>query len=267
MTSNNILVPIDFSDQSFNALEKSFDLARNTDSAITLINVDEGIEIDANAKIQKLAQEFSKLSGIKINTIIVKGNIYRQIISTAKKLDSKFIVMGFNSSKGINNIGHNVYRVLRHSPCPLITIKGKRQKNDYRNVLLPLDLTKQTREKVKNAIAFSKIFHSTIHVVSVRLHKEKNYDNKLTSYANQVKAHIKKEGLACTMKTLEGDAIAQLVVGYAAEINADLIIIMSQQNLNIKELFVGTNSQKIVQLSEIPVLTIRPIRRKAVARY
>ena len=73
---------------------------------------------------------------------------------------------------------------------------------------------------------------------------------------------IKGKRVSCTIKTLAGENIAQLIIDYANEVEADLIMIMSQQELNFKELFfIGTTAQKIVNLSDIPVLSIRPMRR------
>ena len=58
-----------------------------------------------------------------------------------------------------------------------------------------------------------------------------------------------------------GDDIVELILDYAHDEQADLIMIMTQNELNFKELFVGTIAQKIVNLSDIPVLSIRPMTR------
>lgn len=260
MSQNNILVPIDFSEQSHIALGQSYNLARFTGSTITLLHVSDSPEPDAQSKLDKLAREVSTQSGLQVNTMIEKGKIHNQIIKAAEKINAIVIIIGFKSLKG-------VMKLLERSACPVITIKGKDHHNGCKNIVLPLDLTDATREKVSKAIEFAKFFNSTIHIISVRLHKDKRHENKMTAYAHQVQKFIKEKKVPCTIKTLEGADIAKLIIDYAHEIKADLLMIMSQREFNLKNLFTGTTAQRIVNLSEVPVLSIRPMRRKSVARY
>ena len=84
------------------------------------------------------------------------------------------------------------------------------------------------------------------------------------AYAHQVKQYIKSKGVSCTNKTIESDKIAETVVEYANKIEADLIMIMTKTDLNVKEFFVGTVAQKVIDISNIPVLSIRPVKSKSV---
>jgi nucleotide-binding universal stress UspA family protein len=260
MPQNNILVPIDFSEQSHIALGQSYNLAKYTGSTITLLHIYRSSEQDAQGRLDKLAQEVSTQSGLKANTMIVKGKMHEQIIKVAEKINAIVIIMGFNSSKGM-------IKIIERSACPVITIKGKDHHNGCKHIVLPLDMTDATREKVSKAVEFAKFFNSTIYVISVRLHKEKRHEKKMIAYAHQVQKFIKEKGVPCFSKTLEGEDIAKLVLDYAHEIKADLLMIMSQKEFNLKNIFVGTTAQRIVELAEVPVLSIRPMRRKSVARF
>jgi nucleotide-binding universal stress UspA family protein len=256
MSKGNILVPIDFSEQSHVALGQSYNLAKHTNSTIVLLYVNDGSEKDPQPKLDALGQEVAVKSGLPARTMIVKGNVYKQILKVAEQVDAAFIVIGYSSSDVVK-------KLLKRSPCPLITIKGKDHRNGCENIVLPLDLTKETRQKVVKAIEFAKFFKSTIRVISVRLIQDRKHENKLIAYSHQVQRYIKSKFVPCTIKTLEGTDIAKLVIDYAHEVNADLIMIMSQQELSLKELFVGTTAQKIVKLSDVPVLSIRPTKGKS----
>ena len=50
------------------------------------------------------------------------------------------------------------------------------------------------------------------------------------------------------------------VMEYAEEIDADLVVINTEQNvpMSLSRLFLGTNAQQIVHHSQIPVLCIHP---------
>ena len=152
--------------------------------------------------------------------------------------------------------------MVRESKHPVITIRGKVHRNGCKNILVPLDLTKETREKIDRAVELAKLFGADIRVVSVLSQKDEESENKLISYSNQVWKHIKDQGVRATIKTVRGSDISKIVMDYAYEVEADLILIMSKDKLNLKEFFLGTTAQRIINESEVPVLSIRPIERK-----
>jgi nucleotide-binding universal stress UspA family protein len=125
-----------------------------------------------------------------------------------------------------------------------------------------VDLTKETREKVSKAIELAKLFNADIRVISILTHKDEEAENKLISYSNQVWKFIKDEGVRCTIKTLRGHDVPQMVLDYGHEVEADLILIMSKAELSMKEFFIGTVAQRIINESDIPVVSYRPMERK-----
>jgi nucleotide-binding universal stress UspA family protein len=263
MTSNSILVPIDSTDQTLIALSQSYNLAKLTNSKIVLMSVDEGSHKDIEKRLNDLAKEANKRSGMPVETMIRKGNVYEEINKVADVLNPLFIIIGLTSKINLRSvIGQNAFRMVRESRHPVITIRGKVHRNGCKNILVPLDLTKETREKIDKAIELAKLFGADIRVVSVLSQKDEESENKLISYSNQVWKHIKDQGLRATIKTVRGTDIPKIVLDYAYEVEADLILIMSKDKLNLKEFFLGTTAQRIINESEIPVLSIRPIERK-----
>lgn len=57
------------------------------------------------------------------------------------------------------------------------------------------------------------------------------------------------------------------MVEYANKIESDLIMIMNKPDLNVKEFFSGTEAQHIVDISNIPVMTINPMKRESVTHF
>jgi nucleotide-binding universal stress UspA family protein len=279
---NHILVPIDFSEQSNIALGQSYNMARLSNSDITLIHViedvklpfltsfisrrkeyDEIMEDAISQKLQQLAKDTAGKSGLNVNVLIRRGKAYEEIVAAANDLQVSFIIMGTNGSIGIKRfIGSNALRVIKEAHCPVITIKGKHHKEGCKNIVLPLDLTKESREKVNEAVEIAKFFGSTIHVVSVVEDNEEFAVNKLKRQLDQVEEFIQERNVKCTTKFIIGNDIARVVNDFAKEIDADLTMIMTQQEMNWTDLFIGSQAQEVINNSEIPVLSIRPMLRK-----
>ncbi len=261
--SHSILVPIDSTEQTIIALHQSYNLARLTNSKIVLLSIDEDDTKNVQKRLDELAKEASEKSGQPTETMIRKGNVYEEINKVADVINPMFIMIGLTSKINISKIiGKNAFKMVRESNHPVITIRGKHHRDGCKVILLPLDLSKETREKVTKAIELAKLFNATIRVISILTQNDEEAENKLISYSNQVWKYIKEEGVRCSIKTLRGQDIPQMILDYGKEVEADLILIMSKAELSMREFFIGTVAQRIINESEIPVLSYRPMERK-----
>ena len=280
---NHIVVPVDFSEQSNIALGQTFNLAHATNSGITLIYViDETLlssvfnlfsshdtqeallRIGIQTKLNELAKDAEQTSGLSIDTRIEKGKIYEQIVKVSEDLHPAFIIMGTNGESTLAKkfMGSNAARVIKEAHSPVITIKGKTHRNGCKTIVLPLDFSRETKEKVDKCIEIARFFKSEIRVMSVIDTKDEFLINKLKRQLDQVVDFISSHQLPVKGEFIEGDNIAEEVIKFAEKVDADLIMIMTQQELVWTEFFIGNASQEIINNSEIPVCSIRPIERK-----
>jgi nucleotide-binding universal stress UspA family protein len=259
---NTILVPIDATFQSVVALNQSYDLARLTNSKIVLMSVEEG-KAGAHYRLESLASEARNRSGVPVEVIIRTGNVVDEIKTVADLLQPLFIVTGV-ISKDLKSgtAGKNAFKVIRQSKYPVIAIKGIMHRRSYRTIVLPLDFTRETREKVIKGVELAKTFGAQIHVVSVLTSSDEISGNKLAAYSHQVTDYIINKGVDVVLKTIISTDIAQSVLTYSRDVNADLIVIMSKYELNLIEYFIGTTADRLIGESDIPVLSIRPKAKK-----
>ncbi len=283
-STNKILVPIDFSEQSLIALEQSFNIAREYHAEITLLHVieeasafakffsseqSEDVKKNAQKELDKLADSVEKKAKITVNTLVAKGTIYEKVAEVAELINATMIIMGTNGDEGKRKlfIGSNALRVVRESVVPVITIKGKHHRKGCKNIVLPLDLSKETREKVTKAIELSKLFGgASIRVVSVLFTTDEFVVNRLTRQLGQVKTFLEKADIECTAEIIKGikgeETLAENILEYAGKVEGDLIMIMTQQEVDFTQYFIGSSAQEIINHSKIPVLSIRPLPKK-----
>jgi nucleotide-binding universal stress UspA family protein len=262
-TENCILVPIDSTEQTVIALNQSYNLARLTNSKIVLLTVDEGTPPVEQKKMEELAKEASEKSGQPVETLIRKGNVYEEIKKVADIINPLFVIIGLTSKITLSKItGQNAFKMVRESKHPVITIRGKVHRDGCKTILLPLDITKETREKINNAVELAKLFNADIRIISILSDENKVDENKLISYSNQAWKYIKESGVRCSVKTLRGKDVVKMVLDYGHEVEADLILIMSKAELSMTEFFIGTVAQRVINESDIPVLSYRPMKRK-----
>jgi len=280
--TSKILVPIGFSDQSMIALEQAFNLAKIKKSELVLLSVIEEqnvieslflndktheLQQKVNEKLAEVGESYSKKYGVHVETMVAKGRVYEKIIDVAEMVNANLIVMGTNGTpKGVMKkvIGSNAERVVRLAHCPVITIKGIDHKEGCENIILPLDLEKQTKEKVTIAIEYARYWKSTIRIVSVLLRDKHEIKEHLLKNLNQVERFISAAGLDCTAELVEsvkGKGLAEAILEYEKKYESDLILIMTRQE-DVFSNKLGAAARDIIYNSEIPVMSIKPHERE-----
>lgn len=276
---NTILVPVDFSDIAHHALNHAVQVAKHFNNHLALLHVmEEGMfggllsfgkseenekaQQDAKEKIAALAEEIAKTHGVKCTSHVRIGRIYKTIAESAKELGCDSIIMGSNGAAGLEQIiGSNASRVIMQSGVPVVVVKSAQTANSYKNIVFPLDLTVESRQKVSWAIHLGKAYQSTIRILTYHLDDEQA-NIRLTAALRQVEGMLEENGIKFTRHILNklDASFAEETLKYAEAISADLILIMThQEDLGLGEYLMGTEAQQIVNKSQrIPVMCIKP---------
>lgn len=284
---NSILVPTDFSEQSNTVLKQTFNLARLNNVAITLLHVipentgsffipffskvqtklmtEQYLE-ECQAKLNKVIEGASGNTEVSIYPLVETGKVYEKIIDVAQKISPKYVVMGVNAlplaSHKKRTIGSNTLKVLREITFPVITIQGDNFRDGCKTILLPLDLSKETSIKVATAIRIAKFYDATIKIFFCVLSKDEKVIRQLNTQLKKVQKLINENSVVCYTESRTGvkgkDTLARMILDYADEIEADLIMIMTQQEKDWVEFFVGSTAQEIIAHSQIPVMSLSP---------
>lgn len=141
---DKILVPIDFSDYSKNALKYAVQFAKHFNSSMYLIYViepviypadfsmgqvaipsmDTNIQSRAEEELTNLAKNFVDPS-IKVEIIIKTGKPFVEINETAKEMDIDLIIIATHGHTGVEHLlfGSTAEKVVRKAPCPVLTLR------------------------------------------------------------------------------------------------------------------------------------------------
>ena len=138
--NKKILIGIDFSDCSLNALEHAITIAQRSSSGITMVwvnHLDYSKEIfsiepkdlinEVEVKFKEIIKKYkSRLGREEFNYQIRKGKVYKEICTVADEINAFLIVIGTHGSTGFEEfwIGSNANRVVSTSRKPIITIRA-----------------------------------------------------------------------------------------------------------------------------------------------
>ena len=228
----------------------------------------EEIRSKVKDKLDEISEVHSSKFSVKVDSMVASGKIYEQIVEVSSMINANLIVMGTNGSpKGVIKkfIGSNAERVVRLSNIPVITIKENTSTENFDNIILPLDLGKETKEKVTFAIEYARYWNSTIRIVSVFLKDNTSEKNILIKNLNQVSNFISNAGVKCTSELIEGEkkqSLGDFVINYEKKFDSDLIIIMTKKEELALSNNLSVTARYIIHNSKIPVMSIKPKPRK-----
>lgn len=278
--STNILIPVDFSDTSLLAIKHAAFLAKYTKGDVHLLHVinkmyehyavveqpmhldnPEQYETSASNKLNELADSVRSEYGVNVNTIVALGNPTKEIINASQDIKADMIVMGTHGYSPLEElmIGSNTLKVITKSACPVMTMSGSARKLGYNNILMPIDTSAHSRQKVNYTIELAKAFSAHVHVLGILGRNDTNEEAGMQVVMNQVKKIASEKNVVCStdiLKDVRNRAEATMM--HADKVNADLIVIMTDQDAEISGFFLGPYSQQVIHRAKVPVIAVTP---------
>jgi nucleotide-binding universal stress UspA family protein len=268
-----IIVPLDFSKESIKGLELAILYANkfNSDLQMVFVQSDKAGKFSIKLKNQYDAamDEFETIirkykkklpAECDFSYIIKSGKVHEEVAHQAEAFDDSMIICSTNGESGLSDyiIGSNAYRIVQETDRPVITVTSDKYIGEVKKIVLPIDITNETREKVPLVARIAKAFDSEIHIIKVTGSTNDGIHNKLRMYATQIKKFFDEQEIKYQSTLLVGDNITDSTIEYAKTIDADLIAIMTEQTTTISNFLLGSFAYQMLNTSPIPVLSVTP---------
>lgn len=264
-----LLVPVDFGDYYGKAVEFAAKLAPITHAQIHLLHV---LDLKdwwlSDVKEEKLINEafnrlveVSRLFDLPADTRfkVLTGKRHQKIVEYANEENVRYILMVDNypfAQEG-KRIGSTLENVIMTATKPVITVKSVPD-TIFKNMLVPLDLTRNCRLKLFNSVAFALAFDSKLHLVSVIMGDIDPEQSRLNEKIEKYSSIYSENSIPHTKKLIRKDDefAYQEILDYAEEIRCDSIIIMTHKETASFDNYIGSFAHHIINESRIPVITL-----------
>ena len=270
-----LLVPIDFSSCSKNALSNAIQVADRMQMEILLfhsvivpIGLAEGVpagnigydfeELEASSRqrIEALIEEMPELKQVTYRSIIQYGSLHESINELAKEEEIALIVMGTHGASGIAKslIGSNAHHVIKNVKIPVIALPEdadiSRMKHialagDYRNV--------PAHDSIHLVTDIVRAFMGQLHIIhidkgDVLVKDQIDIARNMDKYLNHIKHsfHFRKF-----------ENVEEGLLEFAKEANIELIAMVSKHHGLLERLRHGSHTKKMVLDIPIPLMIIR----------
>jgi nucleotide-binding universal stress UspA family protein len=268
-----VLVAVDFSNTSIHAIEYAVALVNKMKSDIHLIWVDkvgaqESVYPDtsnenrneAKKRFDDMAEQYKgKLTkGISLEYKLKKGKVYHEIDNYAKLIDAELIITGSHGISGYEEywIGSNAYKIVSYATKPVITVR-----HDYpvgkgiRRIVVPMDGSQETLQKIPFVLKLAKLYKSEIHVVTTHNSHLKSIQRIAEKMTQTALTHMRKFEVTIVEDSIVSNDLTKAVLNYTESVKADLIAMMTEQETPVN-ILLGAQAQQLINQSPVPVLSI-----------
>lgn len=268
-----IIVPIDFSENAMSGLRLAIIYANTFNADIQMVFVQAkspgkfAISQQQERKIADenfdgIIKEYQKelKKGQKLDYIVKKGKIYEEVAEQAEAFNDTVIITSTHGETGFNELfmGSNTYRIIQATVRSVISISSCNYQSGPKKIVMPIDITSETREKVPMVAQIAQAFDAEVHILKVTTSTSEGIHNKLKMYSRQVAKYFDERGIKYEKSLIVGDNITSVTVEYAKTVEANLIAIMTEQTWALSNLILGSYAHQMLNSSPIPVLSVTP---------
>jgi nucleotide-binding universal stress UspA family protein len=270
----NILVPVDLSENSLNALHTAAGLAKRHMAGLVILYVKDtsftfladdpviGIHINQSENIvHAYASAIENNHGIEPKVIIMEDSIAPAIIQSAIQNSCDLIVMGRYGASGYRDgfVGTNTYTTIKYAPCPVLMMPRGKMNSGFKRVLFPIRLVPGALMHYNIVRNFLEPESSYLNVLGLSYLMQQKDSRVLEDITAEIKEKLREDKVKLKPTWGDGNSIAEDVLHNSLQSSSDLLVITSALDVTNKSFFVGPNVQKIINHSRIPILSIRKV--------
>lgn len=273
-----ILVPVDFSDNSKNALNYAIEFAKKMNYKIVLVHAFQPTLVEAISDSIKILKH-QDISGtpkdmktqlklwqkavidtdknLECDAIFIEGDLSDEINEVIEDNNIDLIIMGTKGATGLKSvfIGSNTARVIETVLLPVIAIPTDYKFKDYKTVAFATDYHDNDKISLEFLVELSKQFNSNlevVHIANIDI-KARYEEDLLEHFVNQIKKAIDYEKM--NFHLIEGeDNINKALNEFIIKHKVDLIAISTVDRILHGPLFNRGITKDMTQHIEVPLL-------------
>lgn len=263
-----ILVPIDYSEASINAFETAVNIAERNSALLYILHVRDTISNEEesypkekiNGVSDAMAGRMLIQRGVQLKVIFAEGLVGHVIIKTIQENKIDLVIMGTHGTSGFREyfIGSNAYYTIKRSGCPVLLIPEEGKWLEFDKILFPIRpaaFSFKLYQFIDDVIR-QNINHSNIQILDISTDSFEKSMPGLSSMVQELRNKSAYKNTDITFRVSKNINIPDSVLSVADEIKADLIIISPGVDVASKPFFIGPFTQRIINHSKIPVLSI-----------
>tara|TARA_R110001599_G_scaffold285347_1_gene487567 strand:- start:8916 stop:9737 length:822 start_codon:yes stop_codon:yes gene_type:complete len=266
-----IIVPIDFSDCSKNALTNAIVVAERMNMELVLLHsfmlpmaTTDGTPIMVGSMIDDLqkasessmasfVKKMPELDRVEYSTEVTAGLLLNGLNDVLEKHDTAFVIMGTHGASGLKRafMGSNAHTVIKNVDCPVIALPEDADITKMKRIAMSGDY-KHTpvAQTIEPAIALAKAFFA--HLSIIHIDQDKNLEHNEIEIAKSLEKYLKKVNHSFHFK--RDYDVEEGLLSFAKEDNIDLLVMISRHHSFLDRIARGSETKRMVMDIPMPLM-------------
>ncbi|MDU8885700.1 universal stress protein [Yeosuana sp. MJ-SS3] len=280
----NILLPTDFSDNSYNAIKYALKLFKSERCTFYVLNayipkiynieyvlvnpaqfgladvVKDKSLIGLEDTVKKIKSKFNNPNH-QFKTIAAFNNLILEIKETVEEKKIDYIVMGTKGTTGAKEIlfGSNTVQTFKNIKCPVLAIPSNFVFESPLEILFPSDYEINFQDKhLQPIIDIASTYHSRVNILNVSY----GYDLTKAQEKNRLKLEIYFKNIAHLFHSVSNQDITQAISNFQLKTKINLLVMINNKHSFFENLFFKSTINQIGFHLNIPFLVIPSIKNK-----
>lgn len=263
-----ILVPWDFSEHSYFALQNAVELSKVTKYTIVLLHIVSKVkeETEARQKLEKVVTDVENKFKVKPEYLVKVGTIFNTIKEIASEPDYGIAVMKTDGVKGMQRYtGSRAIKIIEGSRIPFIVVQQPPKKAVFEKILLPIDYRIENKQILSYVSNFNRFYQFKLWLMKPQTN-DKIFKKNIGNTINLAKVILDSKNIPYEVISAESKGnYADQIIECARVKECDLIITQLEKNLTLTKFLFGVKEQKILANPyKIPVMCVNQL---ALSRY
>lgn len=293
MAYRKVLVPVDFSEYSETAFRYALSFAKQTGARLSLVHVSTALYCSRTelygdspeltdalrAHVQRLQRQISSYVGeanredVPIDYAILEADdVVNKLLGYLDEQPYDLVIMGTHGRTGLKHLflGSIAEKIVRYSPVPVLTLHKCAGDCRVRNILVPVDFSRHSLEAIENAVGLARqlggrvmLLHVIERVIYPAFYPEGytpviDFEPQLHQRIMNKLNHLIEDypGISVDARISAGKPSDE-IIDHARSHDADLIVMATRGLSGLEHLLVGSTTERVLRLSEVPVLAFR----------
>ena len=265
-----IVVPVDFSEESYDGIQLAVVLSKKFEAEIQMVYVQPAQQtfghVTLESEKRQAEESFMDIANrlqaedpwVKLKWIVKRGKVYKEIVGQADASPDSVIVTSTHGASGFEEffVGSNALKIIANTQVPVFTIRHGVKPAAIKNLVFPMDVSLASRQKSGYVAKLAAAYNATVHLLGLLESPSDDLRQKLAAYMEQMNLFFKERHIPVVQSSLEDVDLVDATIAYAQKLEGAMISVSSMNRRSLPLLMIGGNSQRLLSKSNVPVLCL-----------
>lgn len=257
MSRNKILIPVDFTPVAKSAISYAVQVAKEMKAVVHLLHIVKNQE-EVNPAEELVKKWAAEVDYEHVEASVRIGTIFEDISDFAAELHAKLVVMGTHGKRGMQKItGSWALKIISNSKVPFLVVQEKTVPKKIENIVFPIDMQKESKEKLKITAFYAKVLNAKVHIF-VRKSNDKFLLGQINANVKAAKRFFDENKVRYDITVDKEDDFVEDLINYTVKSESDVIAIVNLNYKNFTNIFGNREEDLLFNDAKVPVLIMTP---------